>query len=86
MEIYRKPTATDMTINSNSRHPKELKLAAYKNWLHRHFPLPLNENSIINIALNNGYKKEDIIHIHNKLKQRQNKPENNSKKNKRGLH
>jgi hypothetical protein len=37
-------------------------------------------NTTINIALNNGYRKEDIIHIHNKPEQRQNKPENNAKK------
>jgi hypothetical protein len=87
MEVYRKPTAIDITINSNLCHPKEHKLAAYKNWIHRLFALPLNENNkkkklnaIINIALNNGCRKEDIIHIHNKLKQRQNKVENNSEK------
>jgi hypothetical protein len=31
MEVYRKPTATDITINNNSCHPKEQKFAAYKN-------------------------------------------------------
>jgi hypothetical protein len=85
--VYRKPTATDITINSNSCNPKEHKLGPYKNGIQRLFALPLNENNkkkelntIINVALNNGYRKEDIIHIHNKLKQRQNKPENNAKK------
>jgi hypothetical protein len=29
MEIYRKPTTTDVTINKKSCHPKEHKLAAY---------------------------------------------------------
>jgi hypothetical protein len=79
MDIYRKRTAADIIINSNSCHPKEHKLVAYKNWIHRLFALPLNKNNkkkelnaIINITLNNGYRKEDIIHIHNKLKQRQN--------------
>jgi hypothetical protein len=92
MEIYRKPTSTDIKINSNSRHPKEHKLAAYKNWIHRRFALPLSANNkkkelntLINIALNSGYTKEDIIHIHNKFK-RQNKPENNAKRNTNGLH
>jgi hypothetical protein len=85
MEVYRKPTATDITINTNSCHPKE-KLAAYKNWIHRLLPLPLNENNkkkelntVINIALNNGYRKEDILHIYGKLKQ-QNNLENKAKK------
>jgi hypothetical protein len=39
MEIYRKPTTTDITINS-SCHPKEQKLAAYKNWTQRLLILP----------------------------------------------
>jgi hypothetical protein len=42
MEIYRNPTATGITINNNSCHPKEQKLAAYKNWIHRLHTLPLN--------------------------------------------
>jgi hypothetical protein len=45
MEVYRKPAATDITISSNSYHPKEHKLAAYKNWIHRLFALPLNKNN-----------------------------------------
>jgi hypothetical protein len=66
---------TDITINSNSCHPKEQKLAAYKNWIHRLITLLLNKNNKkkelnTNIALNNGHRKEDILHICNKLKQR----------------
>jgi hypothetical protein len=64
MEIYRKPTTTDVTINNESRHPREQKLEAYKNFIHRLLTLPLEEtaknkelNTIINIALNNGYRK-----------------------------
>jgi hypothetical protein len=33
LKIYRKPTTTDTTINIKSCHPKEQKLAAYKNWI-----------------------------------------------------
>jgi hypothetical protein len=61
MEVYRKLTATDITINNNSCHPKEHKSAPYKNWIHRPLIFPLNErnkkkelNTIINITLNNG--------------------------------
>jgi hypothetical protein len=61
MEVYRKPT-TDIAINNTSRNPKEHKLAAFKNWIHRLLMLPLNENSkkielntIINIAITNRY-------------------------------
>jgi hypothetical protein len=60
MEVYRKPTMMDITINNTSHHPKDHKLAAFKNWIHRLTMLALNENSkkkelntIINIALNN---------------------------------
>jgi hypothetical protein len=67
MEVYRKPRATDVTINNTSCHLKEHKLAACKNWIHRLLMLPLIEsnkkkelNTIINIALNNGYKKDDF--------------------------
>jgi uncharacterized FlaG/YvyC family protein len=80
MEIFRKPT-TDVTINNKSCHPREQKLAAYKNWIHRLLTLPLEEktknkelNTIINISLNNGYRKEDFIHTYNKLKQKANNP------------
>jgi hypothetical protein len=45
MEVYRKPTMTDITINNISCHPQEHKLAAFKNWIHRLLTLHLNENS-----------------------------------------
>jgi hypothetical protein len=35
MEIYRKPTATDITLNKYSCHPNEHKLAANRSWIHR---------------------------------------------------
>jgi hypothetical protein len=66
MEVYIKLT-TDVTINNTSRHPKEHKLEAYKNGIHTLLALPLKENNkreelntIINIALNKGYKKDGI--------------------------
>jgi hypothetical protein len=75
MELYRKPTAMDVTINNTPYNPKEHKLAANKNWIHRLLKLPLNEsnkrkepNTIINIALNNGHKKDDIMNSCNRLK------------------
>jgi hypothetical protein len=78
--VYRKPTTTDVTINSNSCHPREHKMAAYKSWLNRLCKLPINvENNkkeldiIINIATNNGYRKEDIIKLYDRIKTQQNK-------------
>jgi hypothetical protein len=87
MEIYRKPTTTDITINNKSCHPKEQKLATYKNWMHRLLTLPLEEreknkelNTIISIALNNGYRKEDITQSYNKLKHKISKLDNKAEK------
>jgi hypothetical protein len=92
MEIYRKPTATDITINNSSCHPKEQKLATYKNWIQRLHTLPLNANNknkelntIINIGLNNGYKKADILQLYNKLKLRKNHSEDCQKTTKVGF-
>jgi hypothetical protein len=75
MEVYRMPTTRDVRINKKSCHPKEHKLSAYRNWIHRLRALPLSKtnkqrelNAILNIASNNGYKKEDIIHLYNKSK------------------
>jgi hypothetical protein len=43
LDIYRKPTATDTTINFLSNHPFEQKLAAYKFFINRMLSLPLND-------------------------------------------
>jgi hypothetical protein len=87
MKIYRKPTTTDITIKNNSCHPKEQKLATYKNWIHRLHTLPLNTNNknkelstITNIGLNNGYKKEDILQLYNKFKLRENNSDDTAKR------
>jgi hypothetical protein len=85
MEVYRKSTATDVTINNKSFHPKQHKLSAYRNWINRLLALPLRKrnrkkelNTIFNIDVNNGYRKEDIIHIYNKLKYQKKNPNNNT--------
>jgi hypothetical protein len=90
MEVYRKPTATDVMINKKSCHPNEHKLLAYRTWIHRFLALPLSKrnrqkklNTILNIVLNNGYKKEDIIHIYNKSKYQKNTPTNNTEREKK---
>ena len=87
MEIYRKPTSTDITINNTSCHPQEHKLAAYRSWIHRLLTLKLEDtaknkelNTIIEIAQNNGYRKDEITRIHKKLKQKINNPNTNEKK------
>jgi hypothetical protein len=80
-------------INNTSCHPKEHRLAAFKNWIHRLLMLPLDENgkkkelnTIINMALNNGYKKNDILILYNRLKHKQNNKGKNTEDDKKGLH
>jgi hypothetical protein len=89
MEVCRKSTTTDVMKNNNSCHPQEHKLEAIKNWIHRLLTLPLNEtskkkelNTIINIALNNGYKENDIPILYNRLKRKENNKEINTEEDK----
>jgi hypothetical protein len=91
MEIFRKPT-TDVMIANSSCHPHEHKLAAIKNWIHRLNTLPLNENSkrkelntIINIALNNGYRENDILSLYNRTKHKQTNRQTNTEENKKWI-
>jgi hypothetical protein len=86
MKSYRKSTVTDVMINNTSCYPEEHKLVAYKNWIHRLLMLPQREgnkrkelNSIINIALNNEYKKDDTLKLYDRLIYQQNNQGNNSK-------
>jgi hypothetical protein len=65
INIFGKPTATDITISNTSCHPGEHKMAMFKNWLHRLHKLPLSNanktkefNTILNIAENNGYNRQ----------------------------
>jgi hypothetical protein len=76
----------DVTINNTSCLPKGHKLATYKSWIHMLLKLPLNENNkrkelntIMNIALNNEYKKNDVLNLYNRLKYQQNNQANNTK-------
>ena len=43
-DIFRKPTATDTTINYFSNHPLEHKLTSYRYYTERMFTLPLNKD------------------------------------------
>jgi hypothetical protein len=62
------------------------QIEAYKNRIHRLLMLPLKEsnkrkelNTIINIALNNGHKKDEILNLYNRLKYQQNNQGNKTK-------
>ena len=41
IDVFRKPTTTDTTINYLSNHPMEQKLAAYRYYIERMLRLPL---------------------------------------------
>jgi len=44
IDVFRKPTTTDTTINYLSNHPQQHKLAAYRFLINRMHNLPLNKN------------------------------------------
>jgi hypothetical protein len=57
IDVYRKPTTTDTTINHTSNHPPEHKMAAYRYMINRMLTLPLttekkklNSKKILTIA------------------------------------
>jgi len=84
IDIYRKPTATDTTINFMSNHPTEHKMAAYCYLINRMTALPLSLEKrktewmrIHDIANNNKFPKHIITRLE---KQIQTKIQLNSKK------
>jgi predicted oxidoreductase len=67
IDMYRKPTTTDTTINYISNHPMEHKLAAYRCYINGMITLPLKEENqnkeckiILNIARNNIFPYKRI--------------------------
>ena len=73
IDIFRKPTTTNTTINFFSIHPMEHKMAAYRFHLERMYSLPLNQTQLQNewetikqIADSNNFP----ISILHKLKER----------------
>jgi len=72
IDMYRKPTTTDTTINYLSNHPMEHKLAAYRYYIERMLNLPLDHTrqmrewqTILHIAMSNNFPTT-LLH---KLKQ-----------------
>ena len=72
IDVHRKPTTTDTTINYPSKHPKEHKLAAYRYYIERMLNLPLDRTrqirewqTLLHIATSN---KSPTTLLH-KLKQ-----------------
>ena len=79
IDIYRKPTETDTTINCHSNHPLEQKLSAYRYHINRLNTLPINteekkkeEDKLESMAINNSYP-----HEHGKKAKRKTKKDEN---------
>ena len=70
INIYRKPTSTDITIHHNSNHPQDHKDAAYRYYIHRMTALPNTDGAktqekkyILSTAKHNGFPKRHIINM-----------------------
>jgi len=80
INIYRKPTKTDTTINYHSNHPPEQKMAAYRYHINRLNILPIHKEekekewgNIEKMAINNGFPKDSIKKLTKKLEQKKNR-------------
>jgi hypothetical protein len=79
IDIYRKPTTTDTTINFLSNHPMEHKLAAYRYYLSCTNSLPLSNlrkqkewNTIQYIAKTNNFPSKIIQRLYHSIQQKMN--------------
>jgi len=88
INIYRKPTTTDITINYMSNHPMEQKIAAYRYYINRMITFPMNKenkrkewNTICRIAHNNNFPINIIKELKNRIEQnkKHQKPKDNKK-------
>jgi len=68
LEMYRKPTYTDIMIHYTSKHPQNHKLAAFIFYINRKISMPITcqainreRQKILTVARNNGFP-EHIIH------------------------
>ena len=73
--IYRKPTTSKLSINYNSHHPIDHKLANYRFLLNRLNNIPLTKNdykkefsNILSIARYNNFPNSIIHKLNNKIK------------------
>jgi hypothetical protein len=80
VDIYRKPTYTDVIIPHDSRHPKAQKLAAIRylyNRMNTYQSYPGNfekeKNTVQLILHNNGYDISTLSNLHSRKKQKEEK-------------
>jgi hypothetical protein len=76
IDIFRKPTTTNTTINYLSSHPLEQKLAAYRYYIERMFRFPLNKEhqlkkwtTILEIARSNNFPDNIIFRLRQQIEQ-----------------
>jgi len=81
INIFRKPTTTDTTINYLSNHPLEHKLAAYRLLIDRMLNLPLHKShlenewqTILQIAKNNQFPTSLIHKLKHRMTQKRTQP------------
>jgi len=80
IDIYRKPTTTDTTINYTSSHPREHKMAARRHLINRMLSLPLSKEKekeewkkILTIANNNKFPTHQIEKLKTQITQKNSK-------------
>jgi hypothetical protein len=81
IDIYRKPTTTDTTINFQSNHPMEHKTTAYRHHINRMHILPLEQDkiqkewkTIKTMGKNNNIPPQVLHKLNQKLKNQKTKP------------
>ena len=77
IDIFRKPTTTDTTINFTSNHPTEHKMAAYCHLINRMLTLPLSTKrkkiewqKILTVANNNKFPSQLITKLKAQMQQK----------------
>jgi hypothetical protein len=83
IDIYRKPTTTNTTINNTSNHPIEHKTTAYRHYIKRMQTLPLTAarrktewRTIKTIAKSNSFPDHVITHLQSQTQQTTHKTKN----------
>jgi hypothetical protein len=89
VDIYRKPTCTDTTIDYYSNHPMEHKTAAYRHHIWRMYNLPLTNDrihkewkTIKTIATRNNLPMKILHRLNQRIKHQKNQTQTKHEKRK----